>query len=99
MSNRFPEKLNEILHEGVVIPANPTALTKELKLDERRQRALSRYYLEAGSGGLAKSKDIVYSDISLKFNDTRLANNYVKLGFREDALNGFTDVKKLVLVK
>ena len=37
----------------MVIPANPTALTKNLKLDERRQRALSRYYLDAGSGGLA----------------------------------------------
>lgn len=36
-----------------VIPAHPLALTAERKLDERRQRALSRYYLAAGAGGLA----------------------------------------------
>jgi len=46
-------ELKQILNSGTVIPANPTALTKELKLDERRQRALMRYYLDAGSGGLA----------------------------------------------
>ncbi|QOY91262.1 dihydrodipicolinate synthase family protein [Paludibaculum fermentans] len=41
------------LNGGLVIPAHPLALTAERKLDERRQRALSRYYLDAGAGGLA----------------------------------------------
>jgi dihydrodipicolinate synthase/N-acetylneuraminate lyase len=41
------------LLEGLCIPAHPLALTAERKLDERRQRALSRYYLAAGAGGLA----------------------------------------------
>lgn len=41
------------LREGVVIPAHPLALTAERKLDERRQRALTRYYLDAGAGGIA----------------------------------------------
>jgi hypothetical protein len=41
------------LAAGLVIPAHPLALTAQRKLDERRQRALSRYYLEAGAGGLA----------------------------------------------
>ena len=41
------------LRRGVVIPAHPLALTEARKLDERRQRALSRYYLAAGAGGLA----------------------------------------------
>lgn len=41
------------LSRGVAIPAHPLALTAERKLDERRQRALSRYYLAAGAGGLA----------------------------------------------
>src|SRR5713226_8702779 len=41
------------LREGVVIPAHPLALTAECKLDERRQRALTRYYLAAGAGGIA----------------------------------------------
>jgi dihydrodipicolinate synthase/N-acetylneuraminate lyase len=45
--------VREKLRQGLVIPAHPLALTKERKLDERRQRALSRYYLAAGAGGLA----------------------------------------------
>jgi len=45
--------LRQKLFEGLVIPAHPLALTRERKLDERRQRALTRYYLEAGAGGLA----------------------------------------------
>ena len=40
-------------HSGTVIPAHPLALTAERKLDERRQRALTRYHLDAGAGGLA----------------------------------------------
>lgn len=43
----------ERLSRGEVIPAHPLALTAERKLDERRQRALTRYYLDAGAGGLA----------------------------------------------
>ena len=53
MNTILSEQLLQRLHNGLVIPAHPTALTKNLKLDERRQRALSKYYLEAGSGGLA----------------------------------------------
>jgi dihydrodipicolinate synthase/N-acetylneuraminate lyase len=37
----------------MVIPAHPLALTSDRRLDERRQRGLSRYYLAAGAGGLA----------------------------------------------
>jgi dihydrodipicolinate synthase/N-acetylneuraminate lyase len=43
----------EKLRRGVVIPAHPLALDANRKLDERRQRALTRYYLAAGSGGVA----------------------------------------------
>jgi len=39
--------------KGTVIPAHPLALDRNRKLDERRQRALTRYYLDAGAGGLA----------------------------------------------
>jgi dihydrodipicolinate synthase/N-acetylneuraminate lyase len=47
-----PELRNR-LSEGMVIPAHPLALTPDRKLDERRQRALTRYYLAAGAGGVA----------------------------------------------
>ncbi len=46
-------ELRESLQSGLVIPAHPLALTAARKLDERRQRALSRYYIAAGAGGLA----------------------------------------------
>jgi dihydrodipicolinate synthase/N-acetylneuraminate lyase len=45
--------LRSELRRGLVIPAHPLALTSARKLDERRQRALTRYYLAAGAGGLA----------------------------------------------
>lgn len=41
------------LRAGGVIPAHPLALTAARKLDERRQRALTRYYLDAGAIGIA----------------------------------------------
>ncbi len=45
--------VKRVLDRGAVIPASPLALNANRKLDERRQRALWRYYLAAGSGGLA----------------------------------------------
>lgn len=50
---QIPIELHNKLKEGVVIPAMPLALNSKRKLDERRQRALIRYYLDAGSGGVA----------------------------------------------
>jgi len=41
------------LRAGLVIPAHPLILDAHRKLDERRQRALTRYYLAAGAGGIA----------------------------------------------
>ncbi len=41
------------LRAGTAIPAHPLALTAERKLDERRQHALTRYYIDSGAGGIA----------------------------------------------
>lgn len=43
----------EKLFQGTVIPAHPLALKADRTIDERRQRALSRYYLASGVGGIA----------------------------------------------
>lgn len=43
----------ERLRQGLVIPAHPLCLTPERRFDEARQRALTRYYLDSGAGGLA----------------------------------------------
>ena len=53
MTTLLVSELRDQLAQGWVIPASPLALTAERKLDERRQRALWRYYSTAGSGGIA----------------------------------------------
>lgn len=47
------KRVKKQLHEGAVIPAHPLALTKDRELDEAGQRALTRYYIDAGVGGVA----------------------------------------------
>lgn len=47
------EVVRRLLLAGAVIPAHPLALTAARQLDERRQVALTRYYCDAGAGGLA----------------------------------------------
>ncbi len=49
----WPPQVLAALRKGVVIPAHPLALDAGRTLDIRRQRALARYYLDAGAGGLA----------------------------------------------
>lgn len=53
MAPKVDLKIRQTLHRGQVIPACPLALNARRKLDERRQRALIRYYAAAGAGGLA----------------------------------------------
>src|SRR5439155_1619914 len=53
MPTRIHPEIHRALQGGLVIPACPLALNAQRKLDERRQRALFRYYLAAGAGGLA----------------------------------------------
>ena len=56
MDNGFsnvPDRVVKALQGGMVIPAHPLALNRDGTLDESHQRALSRYYLDAGAGGLA----------------------------------------------
>ncbi len=50
---KMKSKVRKRLREGCVIPAHPLALDRNRRLDERRQRALTRYYLSAGAGGVA----------------------------------------------
>jgi len=47
-----PDIINK-LRSGCVIPAHPLALRADNKIDERHQKALTRYYLASGAGGLA----------------------------------------------
>src|SRR6266513_698322 len=53
MAAQIKPRMHQALHRGLVIPACPLALNARRELDERRQRALFRYYVAAGAGGLA----------------------------------------------
>jgi dihydrodipicolinate synthase/N-acetylneuraminate lyase len=53
MAGSSVTSLRAHLQAGQVIPAHPLALTARRSLDERRQRALTRYYVDAGAGGIA----------------------------------------------
>src|SRR5690349_24820410 len=53
MPHQLDSRVRQVLARGTVIPAHPLALNANRRLDERRQRALSRYYIAAGAGGLA----------------------------------------------
>ena len=53
MAKELDARIRQALARGAVIPAHPLALTSERRLDERRQRALTRYYIAAGAAGLA----------------------------------------------
>ncbi|MDA0708983.1 MAG: dihydrodipicolinate synthase family protein [bacterium] len=53
MANKLAAGIDAALKAGQVIPAHPLALNARRQLDERRQRALARYYIASGAGGLA----------------------------------------------
>lgn len=50
---QLPKEIAGLIAAGTVIPAHPLALDASRRFDPRRQRALSRYYIDAGAGGLA----------------------------------------------
>ncbi|MEL7587190.1 MAG: dihydrodipicolinate synthase family protein [Prolixibacteraceae bacterium] len=67
--NELPQDVRAALQKGVVIPALPLALDRNRKPDERRQRALVRYYLNAGAGGVAVAVHTTQFEIRLpEFN-------------------------------
>ena len=51
--SQLPKETLALLRRGTVIPAHPLALDAKRRFDPRRQRALTRYYADAGCGGLA----------------------------------------------
>ena len=73
--------VGEALRRGMVIPAHPLALTAERRLDERRQRALTRYYCDAGAGGVA-----------VAVHTTQFAIRNPKMGLFEPVLRLAIDV-------
>jgi hypothetical protein len=51
--SKIESGVRRLIAEGTVLPAHPLALDANRELDEVHQRALTRYYIDAGAGGLA----------------------------------------------
>src|SRR6266481_3726744 len=51
--SQIKSEVRRLIAEGTVLPAHPLALDAERKFDRIHQRALTRYYIDAGAGGLA----------------------------------------------
>jgi len=51
--SEMKSEVRRLIAEGTVLPAHPLALDVNRKLDKKHQRALTRYYIDAGAGGLA----------------------------------------------
>ena len=65
----LPQTKKELLLKGTVIPAHPLALDTNRRLDEKYQRALTRYYIDAGAGGIAVGVHTTQFEIRLpKYN-------------------------------
>ena len=71
----------KFLFEGAVIPAHPLALTRELELDEARQRRLTRYYLACGVGGLAVG--VHTTQFSIRKPEINLLDSVLRLASEE----------------
>src|SRR3954466_8298286 len=72
----IPKESLAVLRRGSCIPAPLLALTADRRLDERRQRAMTRYYLDAGAGGVAvgvHSTQFAIRDVGLYEPVLRLA--------------------------
>ena len=81
----LPEPVQAAFARGVAIPAHPLALDASRRLDPRRQRALSRYYMDAGAGGLAVGVHTTQFEI----REAGLFEPVLRLAAEE--MNGWTD--------
>lgn len=80
-----------LLRKGTVIPAHPLALNAKRKLDERRQRALARYYIAAGSGGIAVG--VHSTQFEIRKPEINLLKPVLELAMEEMKRSGKTLVK------
>src|SRR5271168_4489055 len=51
--SEMKSEVRRLIADGTVLPAHPLALNADRSLDKDHQRALTRYYIDAGAGGLA----------------------------------------------
>src|SRR6266478_9535108 len=88
MIRRLNVSVGQVLARGTVIPAHPLALTANRRMDERRQRALTRYYIAAGAGGVA----VGVHTTQFAIREAGLLRPVLELAAAEPAPEGFIRV-------
>jgi dihydrodipicolinate synthase/N-acetylneuraminate lyase len=83
-------QLRHKLLSGLVIPAHPLALNSRRQLDERRQRALTRYYLAAGAGGIAVG--VHTTQFAIRDRQSALLEPVLQLGIDECRSTGVVKI-------
>lgn len=73
--------LHAALHDGLAIPAHPLALNSSRQLDEARQRALTRYYIASGAGGIAVA--VHSTQFEIRDKDINLLEPVLRLAAEE----------------
>lgn len=81
MAKRIDKDILKLLKEGTVIPAHPLALNSKRELDERYQRALTRYYMDSGAGGIAVA--VHTTQFEIRDKDVNLFERVLKLASQE----------------
>ena len=81
----WPEDILRQLRDGCVIPASPLALTAKREFDPARQRAMMRYYVDAGAGGVA----IGVHTTQFKIREVGLYEPVLRTA--ADAIDGWSD--------
>jgi dihydrodipicolinate synthase/N-acetylneuraminate lyase len=94
MDQHIPGDIITSLKKGTVIPALPLALNRNRKLDERRQRALIRYYLDAGAGGVAVA--VHTTQFAIRLPEINLYNTLLEIA-REEFDRFTSNTKKPVI--
>ena len=96
----WPPETLALLRQGTVIPAHPLALDAQAQFDVRHQRALTRYYIDAGAGGLAvgvHSTQFAIRDVGLYGPVLKLAADTARDWQAQRAARG-ESVRPLVLM-
>lgn len=91
----LPTGIIEQLQKGVVIPALPLALNKNRTIDERRQRALMRYYLAAGAGGVAVA--VHTTQFEIREPEVNLYEKVLRIASEE--FDGFAENSKKPVIR
>jgi dihydrodipicolinate synthase/N-acetylneuraminate lyase len=95
MRNTIPNDIITSLNNGIVIPALPLALDSKRNLDERHQRALMRYYLDAGAGGIAVA--VHTTQFAIRQPDIDLYSPLLEIANEE--FNRFTSKSKTPVIR